>query len=98
MSSDLTIQMEVVKAGLAARVPARIVTRDLLDFANRKPADLTAGIYTVLSSDEGGYSNNMGREAAYGRHNIMILGQFKLAETVVPSAVEDAEGVMIDEI
>jgi len=96
--SDLSTQMNIVKVALAAMFPLRIVTRDLLDFSMRKQSELKSGIYTVLSSDEGGYSNNMGREAAYGRHNIMILGQLKLAENVAPHEVEDAEGVMIDEI
>jgi hypothetical protein len=96
--STLSIAMEAIKAALAAKYPARVVTRDLLDFAQRAEADLTAGIYTVVSKDENDYTHTLGREASDGKHQIGLLCQIKVAEGLPPSAAEDAEGVMIDEI
>ncbi len=96
--SELSVHMNALKDALAARYPARVVTRDLKDGPQRSDAELTAGIYTVVSRGEDGYTNTMGREASDGNHKIGLLGQLKLAENTSPSAVEDAEGVMVDEI
>lgn len=97
--STLTVDMKALAAVLAARHPTTcVVTRDFYDFAQRADADLVKGIYTVMAGHEGRYSNNRGREAAYGTRNIAILGQIKLDEDSLPSACEDAEGTMIDEI
>lgn len=96
--STLSIQMNALKAAIVAMYPNRIVTRDLYDFAQRAEADLLKGIYTVISQTESNYTNTRGREAYYGTHKIGLLGQIKLSEDSTPSAVEDAEGTMIDEI
>jgi len=96
--STATVQTKALQAALVAMYPARVVTRDLLDFALRDEADLLKGIYTVVGRKESDYSHTMGREAYYGRRMIGLLGQIKVAEGDTPSAVEDAEGVMIDEI
>lgn len=96
--SALTVQMNALKNALAAMVPLRVVTRDLADFAERADADLLKGIYTVVAREEAYYTHTMGREAHYGTLSIGLLGQIRVSEDAVPSAVEDAEGAMIDEI
>lgn len=96
--SSLSIKMNALAAELAARYPARVVTRDLHDFAQRPDADLVKGVYTLVSRGEDGYTHTMGREASDGNHKIGLLGQFRVAHDALPSAVEDAEGVMVDEV
>ena len=80
-----------LKAGLAAAMPGRVVTRDLLAFDLRQESDLVAGVLTVLASREGRYANYRGREADLGRLNVVVVGQLKLPEDALPSEVEDAE-------
>jgi len=96
--STQTVQMKALAAVLAVMYPERIVTRDLFDFAQRDEVDLLKGIYTVVARNEDGYSHTRGREAYYGKQRIGLVGQIKVAEGSTPSVVEDAEGVMIDEI
>lgn len=96
--SALSVQMNALAAALAAMYPTRVVTRDLLDFAERADADLLSGVYTVVARKEGDYTHTMGREAHYGELMIGLLGQIRVAEDAAHSAVEDAEGVMIGEI
>jgi len=98
MDSTQTVKMKALQAVLAAMYPDRVVTRDLLDFADRPEEDLLKGIYTVVARKEDGYSHTMGREAYYGTQFIGLVGQIKVEDGSTPSVVEDAEGVMIDEI
>lgn len=96
--SALSVQQDLLKTTLAAKFPARVVTRDFLDFAQRSDADLAAGVYTIISLGESGFANFVGREAQLGTRNVMILAQIRVAENAAPSAAEDAEGTLIDEI
>lgn len=98
MSSPLTDRMNLVKSTLAARVPARVVTRSMQDFTARKRADLLAGVYTIISAGEFGYANYNGREAMDGKHRLLLVGQIELAETAEEEAIEDAEFAMADEV
>lgn len=96
--SVLSAHMNLIVSTLAALYPARVVTRDLKDFAERKKTDLDAGVYTVLSLGESGYANYRGREGMDGTVKILLVGQIRLSENAAPHAVEDAEGAMADEI
>lgn len=97
--STLSARMEALKAGLAAAVPAtRTVSRSLKDFTSWGDAVLLTGVYTAVSKSEGDYARYTSDMEADGTHRIAIIGQLKVAEDADPSAVEDAEGVMIDEI
>ena len=93
--SEISTRMNLIKTLLAAALPLRIVTRDLLDFGQRY---CTAGVYTLVSNGEGGYENLNGREAMDGTQRILLVGQVQLGEDVAPSAIEDAELAMVDEI
>lgn len=75
---------------MATAMPARIVTRDLLNFDQRKEADLLAGVLTLVLDRERDYANYRGREADLGKLSVPLIGQLKLAEDAAPSAVEDA--------
>lgn len=90
--------LEALKAGLAAALPGRVVTRDLLAFEQRLQSDLEAGVLTVVSSREGRYANYRGREAQMGKLNVVVVGQLKLAEDALPSEVEDAEFEFAEEV
>jgi len=98
--STSTVQVKALQTVLAVMYPDRVISRDLLDFADRPDQDLFKGIYTVVARREDGYTNTRGREAYYGTRRIGLLGQIKVAESSppTPSVAEDAEGVMIDEI
>lgn len=96
--SELALRMEAIKAAFAAQVPQRVVTRDLLDPAQRSSGDLRNGVYTILSTEERDYTNIPGFNAQNGRQGILIVGDLLLAENDPPSKVEDAEFAMRDEI
>ena len=95
---QLVDALEALKAGLAAAMPARVVTRDLLSFDQRQESDLLAGVLTVVTNREGRYANYRGREAQMGRLNVVVVGQLKLAEDALPSAVEDAEFAFVEQV
>lgn len=96
--STLSDRMNALQAALAAAYPARVVTRNFVDFAQRGDDDLIQGVYTLISRSEGDYARYTDDSIADGTHQIWIVGQTRVAENAEPSAVEDAEGVMIDEI
>lgn len=96
--SQLSDRMTLIKSTIAAQLPLRVVTRNLKDFGQRKPADLKAGIYTLISNGEGGYENLNSRAAMDGRHRMSLIGQIQLGEKAEPSEIEDAEFVMVEEI
>lgn len=90
--------LEALRGDLAAALPARVVTRDLLGFDLRRQDDLAAGVLTVVAGREFGYANYRGREADLGRVAAVVVGQVKLPEDALPSAVEDAEFAFAEEI
>lgn len=96
--SEIGDRLNLIKTTLAAALPTRIVTRDLLDFAARQHSELQAGIYTLVSKSEGGYQNLNGRAAMDGAQRMFLAGQLVLTEAALPSEVEDAELAMVDEI
>lgn len=94
----LSGRLIAVLAALSAAVPARVVTRDLKDFADRAPADLAAGVFTLVSLGESGYRNLNGREAMDGKHRMLLVGQIEMGEDAAPSAIEDAELAMVEDV
>ena len=96
--SPLSERMNQIAALLASRLPARIVTRSLKDFAERQPAELKRGIYTLISQGESGYANYLTRMAMDGTQRLLLVGQIQLGEQDAPQAVEDAELAMVEEI
>ncbi|HQS59968.1 MAG: hypothetical protein B7Y56_03425 [Gallionellales bacterium 35-53-114] len=96
--SEISDRMNLIKTTLATALPARVVTRDLMDFSMRADEDLQAGIYTLVSKGEGGYQNLLGRLAMDGTQRILLVGQFVAGADADPSAIEDAELAMIAEV
>lgn len=94
----LADKLEDIRADLALAMPTRVVTRDFLDFAQRSQVDLEAGTLTILTQRESRYANYRGREADLGRLTLAVVGQLKLPEDALPSAVEDAEFAFAEEV
>jgi hypothetical protein len=90
--------MNLIKTALAAMFPDRLVTRDFLDPAQRTERELRQGIYTLLSSGEGNYTNVPGYSAQEGRQDLLIVADVLIDESKSPSQSEDAEFDMVDEI
>lgn len=80
------------KDALAAAYPGRIATRSLKDFSERKKAELTAGVYTVIAD------GRPDGEVYFQKLNFIVVGQIQLDEKAEGEAVEDAELVMTREI
>jgi hypothetical protein len=96
--SELSTRMVAIRDALAAACPARVVTRAWRPLTKRRPEELAAGIYCVVSQSEGDYPNLNGYEARDGKHRILLIGQFQLPESAAPDEVEDAEFAMVEEV
>lgn len=96
--SALADRMELIKTTLEDRYPARILSRSLKSFAERQPAELKRGVFTLISHGENGYANLPNRAAMDGRHRMLLVGQLQIGEKQPSSAIEDAEFEMVEEI
>jgi len=96
--SELSDRMDALVAAMAARQPLRVVTRSYLDRALRPAAELTAGVFTLLSMGEHGLTNAPQYNAMDGTQRVVVIGEFRLAETAEGKAIEDAEFTMLDEV
>ncbi len=79
-------------ASLAAAYPLRTVTRSLKDFADRRPAELKGGVYTVIVKEQ------PGEDIFQQMLKIIVVGQLELAEKAQGEEIEDAELRMAREI
>jgi hypothetical protein len=89
--------MNLIVSSFAAANPARVVTREYKDRNLLSAPDLAAGTYAVLSRGERGYENLPQRKAMDGTQDILVAGQFQLAETATGTDIEDAEFTMVEE-
>lgn len=96
--SDLATRMNTMRDSLAALYPARVVSRDATDPAQMSNADLTRGVYTLISLAERDYTEAPGYKAQDGRQRILILGDFAIEENQPGSKIEDTEFTMMEEI
>lgn len=95
---ELADLRNALKTRLAAVLSTRVVTRDFKDFADRAEADLQAGIVSLIGNGEKGYANYLSRATQLGTVPFVVVGQLLLAEGSAPSAVEDAEDLLAEEI
>lgn len=96
--SELGARLAAITAALAARYPARVVADDLVDFAMRQDADLKAGVFTLISIGEDHFHPGLQMEMDYGRHRMLLVAQIRLTETSAPSATQEAELTLRDEV
>ncbi len=95
---ELANLRNALKTRMAAVLLTRVVTRDFKDFADRKPADLLAGVVSIIGAGEKNYIDHLGESMLAGTVPMVVVGQIALAEGSAPSAVEDAEDLLAEEI
>lgn len=85
---------------LAAALPSRVISRNLLDFGQRADADLLLGVVTVVSAGEDSYAQHLGRIAEEGTVHALLVGQLRVAEAnpPTPEAVERAEFALMADL
>ncbi|MGE0487312.1 MAG: hypothetical protein AB7Q81_24370 [Gammaproteobacteria bacterium] len=85
--------IDQMAAAMAAGFPARHCTRDMYDFGDRDEAQLVDGIYTFMADgqppDDDDYATFI---------SVLLIGQFIVPEDAAPSALEEVELTMVDEI
>lgn len=94
-----------IATALAAAVPARMVTRSYRNHQQRKNAELTPGLYTVLAGGVKDYpyetaDNGIDNPSttSLGDLRFSIVGQIMLPEPSTGEAIETAELQMLDEL
>lgn len=80
------------KEALATAYPLRTVTRSLKDFADRKPAELKAGVYTIVVKEQ------PGDDIFQQMLKFVVVGQVELIEKAEGVDIEEAELRMAREI
>lgn len=98
MAGELKAAMEALGASLAAACPGRFVSRDFVPLAQRTADELEAGVLAVASLGESEFANYRGREADLGLLRVVIVGQLKVSEALMPAAVEDAEFALAEQV
>lgn len=98
MSGELKTAMDALAAALATACPNRLVGRNFKPMAQRTDEDLLTGILSLACLGEQDYANYRGREADLGKLKVVLIGQLAVAADAEPSALEDAEFVMAEEV
>ncbi|NDP59574.1 MAG: hypothetical protein GZ090_09475 [Oxalobacteraceae bacterium] len=84
--------LSTFSAALAQAYPLRTVTRSLKDYAERQPAQLKAGVFTIVTVGQSGadvYDQTL---------KFMVVGQLQLHEKATGEAIEEIELVMAREV
>lgn len=92
MSSTIKPILDAVKAALAAAAPARVTTRKLEGFAERKASDLEQGVFTLVKKGRRDVDTNI----SYLK--CLLVGQVLINEDADGEAVEEAELLMEDDV
>lgn len=91
-------RVAAVVAALQAALAGRVVTRDFRDLGVVPDADLLAGRVCVLGLGEGEYEETIDGADVTGWLSLLVIGQLRVAEDAAPSAVEQAENALAQEI
>lgn len=84
--------LSTFKAALAAAYPLRTVTRSLKDYAERPPAELKAGVFTIVTVGQ------PGADVFEQMLKFMVVGQLQLNEKATGEDVEEVELIMAREV
>lgn len=84
--------LNTFKDALASAYPLRTVTRSLKDYADRAPAELKAGVFTIISVGQ------PGDDVYQQMLKLMVVGQLQLNEKATGEEVEEVELVMAREV
>lgn len=90
--------MVLLKAGLQAAMPTRLVTRTALDFAQRPAADISKGVVTLIALNVNDLAAQRDLQDVAGKLNILLLVEFKLGEKATGEQVELAEWAAWEEV
>lgn len=90
--------LEAMKDALQASLPARVVTRELIDPANAPEADLEKGVICLVSSGGGGFANYLGREGDLGELKVSLVAFVLVDEQASPLEVERAELAVLGDV
>ncbi|MEY2634050.1 MAG: hypothetical protein RIR00_2704, partial [Pseudomonadota bacterium] len=93
-----TASLVALKSRIQTLAPGRVVTRSYADFADRSPADLAVGVFTILSLGETSYPDEIYEPGRFGVRSIRVVGQILLAEDCTGEDIEAAEESMMDDI
>jgi hypothetical protein len=98
VAGELKAALDALAGSLAAACPGRFVSRDFVPLAQRTGEELEAGVLAVAALGESEFANYRGREADLGLLRVVIVGQLKVAEAAMPSALEDAEFALAEQV
>jgi hypothetical protein len=105
MSSHYAGAVARIKSLLETAYPARIVTRDYIELADRPAAHLKAGVYTILCRGIEGYDYEVSDHFAdtpaqteLGSFQLVITGQIKLPDKCTGEDIDSAEFDLIAEL
>jgi len=91
--------MATLETSLRAALPARTVQRGMvLDPANLKAVQLTAGTLCLVSQGGGGFYNWQGREGDGGDLDVTVVGFVSVAERDATKQLEQAEFLLIEDV
>ncbi len=89
---------DAVLAALAAALGTRVVTNSLQSIESQSAADLAQGVVMLVSVRERSYSRGLGMAATKGLQEFLLVGHLRVAADAPPSAIEDAEMALIEEL
>lgn len=100
MSTDVvSVALQAVADSLAAKLPQRVVGRDVvLDLGAVPQADLLAGKLVVVSGGGAGFDGFRGREATPAELTVLIAGYVLVADGAPAGAVEAAELALLADV
>ena len=87
-----------LEAWFAANPPVRVVTRELMDFSQRKDADMATGVVSIAGLVVDGLDSVRDLQDLAGKLQILLVAQFKLGETKTGLEVEQAEWALWEQI
>lgn len=85
-------------AHFAANPPVRIVTRELMDFSQRRDADMASGVVSIAGLVLDGLDTVRDLQDMSGKLQVLLVGQIKLGETKTGLEVEQAEWALWEQI
>lgn len=96
---NMGLKLDAINTLLTAKLPAgRVVKRSLIHLTDQLPAELLAGIVTLVSAGESNYKNQRGMVGKEGDHAMLLIGHLKVPESNNSKDTEDAEILFIEEI
>jgi len=91
-------KLDALALALSTALPTRIVTREWRDPSLRKPAQLTAGVLTVIAQSGSDYANYPGRNADLGTLEMVWVASLQVSQSGTGLDVEQAELALVAEV